>query len=438
MKLFLWYLMELAINFYQAGIATYLCYAYLGDKKDRPFLKSPAIWCVLAITAEISMASYLLTFENLWAIIYAITSLIYSLVCLKQSIWQKMFISLYSLFLITLTSATIGSLMSALYREDFFVTMQQPGVERFTILMVVQLSLFYLTRLSLRIFKPKKKAVQLKSGEWLLILTILLITFCVGAIAVYALPMTIKTTPLYSGLIMCGLVLINIVTVSLALQLNRKNEELKEMEILKLTKEYNDRYIESASAEYDAIRKLRHDMKNSFNVISKLIEEGNSQKALEYISDNMEILSKSGVHINTTNQVLNAIVNSKISEAKSFGIETSCICPEDISGIENVDLLRLVSNMLENAIQYCKKSNLEHRYISFSVFRDESGYTFSVKNSTDGKVMEKNPDLLSDKRGRKEKGLGLEIINDIAAKYNGHADFHELDNEFCSMAIIYV
>ena len=51
-------------------------------------------------------------------------------------------------------------------------------------------------------------------------------------------------------------------------------------------------------------------------------------------------------------------------------------------------------------------------------------------------MLSANPNLTTDKQDKKSHGLGTKIIKDIAAKYNGFAEFYDEDGSFCCNVII--
>lgn len=103
----------------------------------------------------------------------------------------------------------------------------------------------------------------------------------------------------------------------------------------------------------------------------------------------------------------------------------------DISDIDDVDICRLLSNMLDNAITACQDVKVENRRICLYIRGDNVSYIFTVKNSIDESVIEKNPKLMSTKINRNEHGYGIRIIREISESYGGISDFYEEDGMFC-------
>lgn len=231
-----------------------------------------------------------------------------------------------------------------------------------------------------------------------------------------------------------GIILINVVVCYLIVLLGRKNQAVRENEILKVQQEYNKQYIANAAIEYDAISKLRHDFRDSYTVVYALISEGKNQKAIKYIENNINLLTQTETFIKTNNDVVNAVINAKFSTAKSIGIDCSCFSVADFDGIDDTDLCRLLSNMLENAVTACINLKSSDKQLVLMITSDEYKYTFHLKNTIEKSVLADNPELSTTKSG--DHGYGTKIIRDISEKYNGRCDFYEENSFFCCNVIL--
>ena len=233
-----------------------------------------------------------------------------------------------------------------------------------------------------------------------------------------------------------GIILVNAVVYYLVVDLGKKNVAVRENEILKLQREYNRQYIANANTEYDLIKKLRHDFKDSYSVIYTLLSEGKTTKAMEHIENNIDILSQTEIFVRTNNDIVNAVVNAQLSTAKSFGVDATCLSMMDFDGVNDLDLCRLLSNMLENAVTACVNCNSTKRQIYLKITDDENNFTFNLKNTVEGSVLTNNKHLHTTKNTNDEHGYGTKIIRDIAIKYNGRCDFYEEDDLFCCNVIL--
>ena len=109
-----------------------------------------------------------------------------------------------------------------------------------------------------------------------------------------------------------------------------KNNQKKELELLKLQEQYSHQYIENASQQYDSIRKIRHDLKDQLSAVYTMIAQGHADESMKYIEKYVNVISISESFVNTDNYIVNAIINSKFAVAATEGIRTPCCeksCP---------------------------------------------------------------------------------------------------------------
>lgn len=176
---------------------------------------------------------------------------------------------------------------------------------------------------------------------------------------------------------------------------------------------------------------MRHDFRDNYSALYTLLSDGNVKTAMQHIEKHLDKLVKTETFVHTENDIVNAVINSKLSTARSFGIEATCLSVSDFNEIDDIDLCRLLSNMLENAITACNSSQREDKQIYLKISSDEYKYIFNLKNTIDDSVLKKNPSLKTTKKEKSSHGYGTKIIRDIARKYHGKCDFYEKDGFFC-------
>lgn len=435
MKDILWILFEIGINLFQGVLVSHYVYSILGDKEKRSFIKSGGLGCSVLLTAIITLINYFIYFDGLYIYAYIAIVFVYSLLRLKGKVLKKLFISSFSIIFISIITVLVANFISLLFSRQLNEIFTTQSLERFISVVVCQLIILYIYKLTLGIFKHENKN-DLSNHEWVLILAVLFISIVISTLLTI---ISLQEIPDISRwlIVICilGIVVNNIVTVYLVVNLSIKNSAVRENQLLRVQQKYQQQYLENAESQYETIRKLRHDFKNHNIVIASLLESGDFDKAKKYVGDYLDRRSVSGNYVNTGNNIVNAVVNCKAEVAKGLDIETSIVTVSDFSGIDDLDLCSLISNMFDNAIEACKKVNKD-RQIHFSAKKDESSYTFCMKNSINGSVIKNNPNLITTKKDKHLHGLGTKIIKDIAKKYNGIADFFENDNVFICYIIL--
>lgn len=431
MKEILWILLEVGVNLYQGLILSHYVYIILGDKKDKAFIKSGGIISAIILAINITTTNYLLNFdiEGLYLVTYIGIIFVYSLICLKGSILKKLFLSSFSVILIGIMTGFVTIFFGVIFDEPINEFLSQQGVERLVTIAVCQLIILYVFKVTSGIFKKDNKN-DLKAHEWMLILWVLIISIVIAwlltLMATEEIPHIARVMIVLSIL---GVIIINIVTVYLVVNLSRKSNAFQENQMLRMQQMYQEQYIENAQVQYETIRKLRHEYKNHNLVIASMLDNGKIEKARKYIGDNINQIELSGTYVNTNNYVLNAVINSKSEKAKGYNIKTTVFSVSDFTGIDDFDLCSLISNMFDNAIEACRKTEKE-REIDFAIRKEEIGYMFSMKNTIESSVIKDNPTLMTTKKNKEFHGLGTKIIREIAKKYDGIVDFYEEDDRF--------
>lgn len=134
---------------------------------------------------------------------------------------------------------------------------------------------------------------------------------------------------------------------------------------------------------------------------------------------------------------MNYVLNWKLEAAYARGL---CVRAEienlAFGKMDSVDFVSLLSNLLDNAIEgAAARSEEEEGKIIINIGLRRGYETIQVKNSIARSVLEKNPQLKSEKAGE-EHGYGVGQIQQIVGKYGGECQFFEKDEMFCAVALI--
>ncbi len=112
------------------------------------------------------------------------------------------------------------------------------------------------------------------------------------------------------------------------------------------------------------------------------------------------------------------------------GIETS------LHGINEQDMCTILGNLLDNAIESCRQCDHE-KYINLKILQNKEYILIVVKNSTINKKLNYNGSALkTSKKDKESHGIGTQIINDIACKYNGNVQYEIIGNQFISSVML--
>ena len=139
-------------------------------------------------------------------------------------------------------------------------------------------------------------------------------------------------------------------------------------------------------------------------------------------------LSDAGRICYTGISAVDAIINMKWQEAlnKSIQFTTKINLYESIS-IDNMLLCRILSNLLDNAIEGAERCSCVNKYIYISLIQIDNKLRICVMNSSD-EVDTQN--LKSSKSGNGLHGIGVSSIKKAVAQLNGVMSFEWEDETF--------
>ena len=433
----LWTGFEFFITVFEAFVIMHFVCAFFdhsfSSKKGRIIYICASVCYAFMVLTINSITSY----EGWIGVVYSIYILAFSLIFLRGKLLTKILISILTDICLISVSTFSVNLMSVVFKSNVDAIYSEKTLSRFLMIIIDQLILFYVFAVFLRIFKKSK--MNFGKKEWTFIITIFMASF----LSIAAIQITLQKNDLseqYIGILMVaelGLILINIICFFMMSILNNSHKAAEELSILKQQDEIRKQYAENVKYRYEEIRRIRHDMKQSYTVLETLLSENRTEEAIDYIRSGRSAIAQTEVLVDVGNDFVNSILNSKLSTAKQLGIEVICSSVKDISGIEAVDLCTLLGNMLDNAIEAAKQCPSEKSLIEVKITSSEGKLVIQVTNSIKCSVLNENSELKSTKQNPSEHGFGVKSIRLIAQKYFGSAKYFEEDNTLSCRVILY-
>ena len=168
---------------------------------------------------------------------------------------------------------------------------------------------------------------------------------------------------------------------------------------------------------------MRHDMRAHASSIISLMKQNKIDEAMSMMDEIYTHLELPLARIDklTGNIYVDIILTNKLAMLRKHDIN----CEYELdslknSHIENIDITSVVSNLLDNAYEAASVS--KEKYIKFQLMDYDSHVFIRTLNSYAVEPVEssiRGRILSSTKKDPGIHGLGMEIISDIADKYNG-------------------
>ena len=178
----------------------------------------------------------------------------------------------------------------------------------------------------------------------------------------------------------------------------------------------------------ETLKTITHDEKNHLAVIKALANNPEVDKYIDNIAHEIKYHSMFG---NTKNKFLDLLLNKYQSICDSLGIEfVTSIKTANLAFMEEPDMITLISNILDNAVEAAKQS--KEKRIDLSINHINNFDVLTCSNSCDKKPSSSGKTLHTTKTAEGFHGFGVKSIKKIAGKYNGEFDwsYNESSNEF--------
>ena len=187
---------------------------------------------------------------------------------------------------------------------------------------------------------------------------------------------------------------------------------------------------------YRQMRGWRHDYRNHIQVMKAYAATENWEAIKEYLDQLDEDLTHVDLAVKTGNPMTDAILNSKISLAKSRKIQVSADAhiPVKLSSPE-IDLCCILGNLFDNAIEASMKLPEEERMIRVYMDMKNTQLYISFTNFTAGKKLQKGGGRFKSTKGAGH-GFGLVRIDEIVKRLDGYISRNSEDGAFTTEILL--
>lgn len=203
---------------------------------------------------------------------------------------------------------------------------------------------------------------------------------------------------------------------------------------------YQQELIETHYREVDnmyrQIRGWRHDYRNHIQTMKAYAATEDWDAIKRYLDLLDDDLTTVDTVIKTGNPMTDAILNSKISLAKSKNIQV--IADADIPltlKSSEIDLCCIIGNLFDNAIEASLKLPEDRRMIRVYMDMRNTQLCISFTNLTAGKKLKKEGKLFRSTKG-KGHGFGLIRIDAIVERLDGYISCNSEDGAFTTEILL--
>lgn len=391
------------------------------EKKFLPYL-SAIILCFLEYAAYIVFDS---TIINIFS--FFVTNLILSLVFFNTKVVSATLASIFLSIALTASEFLTMSLLSLglgggieTYKSSFL---------NFAITVIIGKLIFYIiTKMSeyAGFYLHGDKNVRIPVFLFLYPLTAIVILYVFWSVSVIYNPS--RAIGITIALASFAILVSVFLTFTFYSRTSKKMDELYKEQSEAERIKTDTAYYAILDKQNETLKMITHDEKNHLLAIKAI---ANNTEVNEYIDKIYGEIKESSLIGNTDNKYLDLLLNKYQSECESSSIDFDySIKTANLSFMDSADLISMMSNILDNAIESANKSDA--KTISLSINKNNNFDILSCSNSCDCKPESTGEDLKSTKAQKGIHGYGFKSIKRTAKKYYGEVEwtFDDLVNVF--------
>ena len=427
---------EVVINLVQQLLI--IGFLYLFFEKDENRMKNALAFSVVVFTL-FTMANYFtfrgLTFNHLDSLITIAIMLLYSLLFLKGDLYLRILMPIIALGINILVAYLNLGIMVYFSSMSFVEALTFSTSFRY--LYIITTNLIYAVAL-LVLLRIGKKKIQVSSIpeiiSFLLIAVIIYVAALSDMILYEVSDFNEKILP-YVVIICVSIFALTGIFWYLLLKVSKDSKLKTDLLLSKQREEMYKTSVLSTNEQIEKLSKVKHDMKNHTMTISSLISNGEyerAQKLCESVSDKLDVVSLS----HSGNPVLNAILNVEKEKASDYDIVFNCTVSDELSFVEDADIVSIIGNLCDNAIEYLSGVEKDQRNLSLNISMYIDYYYITCKNTIMCSILSDNPQMNTTKKDVSLHGKGIRILRDIAEKYDGEVLIKEYEEELSVSVII--
>ena len=211
---------------------------------------------------------------------------------------------------------------------------------------------------------------------------------------------------------------------------------------IKNARHYEDEliYLEQLQKKDEKYSEFIHNINHYFFAIGELARQENCNQIVDMIAEMSGKVLHNERIMYTNHKTLNAILAEKASEAETQGINFD-VYVEPVIKLVNIsdgDLVSMIGNLLDNAIEAAVQCEAGKRNISLWIYMEKNSNICVIKtvNYFVKSPVFHNSKLISSKKESGMHGIGIKSVENTAKKYGGYLEYFVNDNKFTSILVL--
>ncbi len=239
----------------------------------------------------------------------------------------------------------------------------------------------------------------------------------------------------YVNLTSCFTLLLELLIYFMIWQGAKEYEKNTRLSLIQQQQQYQNQHMEELSNIVTDYHQLRHDMKNHFACMDRLLSQEKYPELKEYFYSLSNTLYALDNQIETGNEIANQVINIKYATAHQLNIpmEIQAVLPRQLNIPDHL-FCAVLSNLLDNAIEASEKIEQPSIYVKLHLVNDYLSIT--VKNRIE---RWQHNSALSHKTTKSKPhlhGLGLRIVHETVLNFNGIESYEVINDEYIASIML--
>ena len=400
----------------------------------RKLSKSKIIITVLLVLFLRLCIHFLRNYTIIKILITIIIILLSMLYLYKISTIKALILTFFVQSIMTLIDYIIIMILAKLYGDITALESASALIGRLIIILsrlILFVGLIILSRISTK--KNNSVTADMSDKEWIQFLIFPIFTICAVML------MTSSVIKSYHSdiiaiyyIIAIGLIVLNLVVFHLISEILENSRNMKEAEALRQQSIGQLELYNSMRENYNIQRQRTHEYKNQIVCMDMLMKKKDYSKLEDYIGNISDGLDAQLDMVDTNNDVVNAIFNAKYYEA----IKNDVLVVLKINDLSDIkisdnDIVTILSNLLDNAIEAAKQCDIGKRIVKIKMLYEDAVLSIAVSNSYKAElVLTEDGYIRTTKKDREEHGWGMRNVVATLEKYNAEYIIDYKNGEF--------
>lgn len=211
-----------------------------------------------------------------------------------------------------------------------------------------------------------------------------------------------------------------------------QSDHASRMKQLQANEKFLQAQIDSYKKMGENARQTRHDFRHHSMVVAEYAKNRDYQAILTYLSEYDDKERGKYQEAFCKNQAANTVLSAYANRCEQNGIELRTdVWLEETEGVGDYDLVTILANVLENAVNGCMETEGK-RKVEIFIGPKRSKLVMVCKNTCAQDILFENGLPQNSERN----GVGVESILSAVAKYKGMVDFSASDGGFVCQIIL--